>query len=400
MALVILGDSFTFPEGTAATNHAYTYAKGFIENGIKVHIICTENEYLENYDGITNGIFYYHPFAQKERSPYFIMRRWYKFRKYIRTFTLIRKINREEKIIALNLWTYRLVTQLFAYFLAKYFRTQLIIERSEHPLRNYKDNQISQFLGRTRLALEKNLYDGIFCMTNYLIEFYKKAGFSVSKLFLVPSTVDTERFNIKCSSPFDYNYILYCGSLTVLKDGVNILIESFNKISGKFPDLKLVLIGKGDTSEEELLIRNLVVSLHLEKRVVFQGQLPRADIPPYLLNAKILALARPKSKVADAGFPSKLTEYLSTGNPVVVTEVGEIPFYLKDNETAFLSEPDNIDAFAEKVDYVLENYESAREVAARGKELTATIFNYNYQAKRMLTFISSLNRYPNNPVNR
>jgi glycosyltransferase involved in cell wall biosynthesis len=398
MAFVILGDSFTFPEGTAATNHAYTYAKGFIENGTKVHIICTENEYLENYDGITNGILYYHPFAQKERSPYFIMRRWYKFRKYFRTFSLISRIDREEQIIALNLWTYRLGTQLFAYFLAKYFRTKLIIERSEHPLRNYKDDRISQFSGRTRLQVERYLYDGIFCMTNYLIEFYKKAGFSVSKLFLVPSTVDTERFNIKCKSPFDYNYILYCGSLTVLKDGVDILIESFNKISGKYPDLKLVLIGKGDTSEEELLIRNLVVSLHLEKRVIFPGQLPRADIPPYLLNAKILALARPKSKVADAGFPSKLTEYLSTGNPVVVTEVGEIPFYLKDNETAFLSEPDNIDAFAEKVDYVLDNYEYAREVAARGKELTATIFNYNYQARRMLTFINSLNGVPDNPV--
>jgi len=67
-----------------------------------------------------------------------------------------------------------------------------------------------------------------------------------------------------------------------------------------------------------------------------------------LLFAKILALARPKSKVADAGFPSKLTEYLSTGNPVVVTRVGEIPYYLKDNVHAFLTEPDSVNSFAER----------------------------------------------------
>ena len=116
----------------------------------------------------------------------------------------------------------------------------------------------------------------------------------------------------------------------------------------------------------------------------------RDKIPAYLNNAKILALARPKSLVADAGFPSKLTEYLATGIPVVVTEVGEIPVYLKDNENAFISQPDSVDAFAEKLDFVLGNYEVAKKVALKGKELTRTIFNYNYQAKRMIGFINSL----------
>jgi hypothetical protein len=39
MSVVIFGDVFTFPEGNAATNRVYTYAKGFIENGIDVHVI-------------------------------------------------------------------------------------------------------------------------------------------------------------------------------------------------------------------------------------------------------------------------------------------------------------------------------------------------------------------------
>lgn len=390
MSLVILGDSFTFPEGTAATNHAYTYAKGFIENGEPVHIICTENEYLEEYDGTTNGIKYYHPFARKKRSRSFIMRRWHKFMKYIRTFSLMKSINNDERIIALNLWTYRLTTQLFAFFLARYFGTKLIIERSEHPLRNFRENRFSQFLGRTRLAFERTLYDGVFCMTNYLVEFYKRAGFRESKLFLVPSTVDTGRFKAECNSPFGFDYILYCGSLTVMKDGVDILIKSFNKISAKYPDLRLVLIGKGDTSEEELFVRNLAGSLPSGERIIFLGQMPRTGIPPYLINARILALARPKSKVADAGFPSKLTEYLSTGNPVVVTEVGEIPFYLKDHENAFLAEPGSVDSFAEKLELVMDNFKMALEVASTGKELTKTVFSYNYQAGRMLKFINSL----------
>ena len=108
----------------------------------------------------------------------------------------------------------------------------------------------------------------------------------------------------------------------------------------KYPEINLVLIGKGDTIHEEVMIKELVVKLKIEKRVIFLGQLSREKIPLYLNNAKVLALARPKSLVADAGFPSKLTEYLATGIPVVVTEVGEIPVYLRDNENAFISQPE------------------------------------------------------------
>lgn len=94
--------------------------------------------------------------------------------------------------------------------------------------------------------------------------------------------------------------------------------------------------------------------------------------------------------VADAGFPSKLTEYLASGVPVVVTQVGEIPLYLHDKINAFLSEPGNADAFAEKLKFVPDNYNFASAVAIKGKELTESVFNYNFQARRMLGFINSL----------
>ena len=54
MSIVIFGDSFSFPEGNAATNRIHTYAKGFTENGISVHVISFANEYITNGDGVTN----------------------------------------------------------------------------------------------------------------------------------------------------------------------------------------------------------------------------------------------------------------------------------------------------------------------------------------------------------
>jgi len=155
--------------------------------------------------------------------------------------------------------------------------------------------------------------------------------------------------------------------------------------------LKLVLIGEADTEREELELKELALSsVRDENSVIFTGRLSRTDIPAYLCNAEILALARPQSMVSDAGFPSKVTEYLATGKPVVVTTVGEIPVYLRDNENAFLSEPDSTDAFADKLDFVLSNYLMACKVGQAGKALTQTVFNYSYQAKRIIGFVESV----------
>jgi glycosyltransferase involved in cell wall biosynthesis len=390
MAFIIFGDSFTFPEGNAGTNRVYTFARGFSENGISTHVICFENEYLNNYNGVTSGIRYYHPLSQTKRNNSFIVRRWHKFQKYFKTFKLVRDISKEEEIIAIYLFTYRFLTHSFVFLLSRFFKTKLIFDRCEHPLQFYKDNFFGQTLGKLKSKLETKLCDGMFCISDYLIDFYKERGFDQRKLFLVPSTVDTERFNTTSDSMFSFEYILYCGSLTILKDGVNILIKCFASISEKYPEINLVLIGKGDSVEDEIMIKDLVVKLNLDKRVIFLGQMSRTLIPPYLKNAKVLALARPESIVANAGFPSKLTEYLATGNPVVVTKVGEIPAYLKDNETAFLAEPGNIDSFTDKLVFVLNNYEFAQEVGRKGKELTLTTFNYSFQSRRMLTFIDSL----------
>jgi glycosyltransferase involved in cell wall biosynthesis len=389
MTLVFLGDSFTFPEGDAATNRVHSYAKGLFENGLTIHVICFGSDYDAGGDGVINGIYFHHPFGRRKRSRYFIVRRWHKIRKYFNTFSIIKSIKKRDESIVFHCYTQLLQTQLFTYCLSKYFKSRVILERSEHPLRNYNDSRVSRKCGNLRVALEIRLCDSIFCISDYLINFYLSRGCKREKLFLVPSTVDTERFIGNFNTPFDFKYILYCGSLTTQKDGVDILIESFSKLPEKHSEVQLVLVGEADNEADEQLFRNLVSELKIEKKVYFTGKLPRNEIPAYLCNAELLALARPRSIVADAGFPSKLTEYLVTGKPVVVTSVGEIPVYLTDNQNAFLSEPGSADAFAGRMDFVLSNGLVGRQVGENGKALALTVFNYRYQAKRILDFINN-----------
>jgi glycosyltransferase involved in cell wall biosynthesis len=393
-AIVIFGDTFTFPEGNAATNRVHTFAKGFLEHNLKAVVICFRNEYTEDIRGIFEGIEFCYPFGQKARSKYFFIRRWVKLRKYFKTYSYLRELCIDNDILAINLWTNTLRAQLFVYYLGKRFNIKIIHEHSEHPLRECQKPWIKRYWGEIKSFIGTRLCDGIFCISQFLADFYKSRSVKEEKLLIVPSTVDNKRFKIAGASPLPYNYIAYCGSLTIKKDGVNILIDSFSQIAGDKPEIDLVLIGKGDSEEEESAIRKQTERLDLSQRVHFLGQMSRTEVPFYLSGARVLALARPKSIIADAGFPSKLTEYLSTGKPVVVTRVGEIPLYLQDRENAFLAGPDSAKDFARQLSYVLDNYEFALTVANRGKILSETIFNYNYQAERMLEFIRSLNTKP------
>lgn len=389
MNIIIFGDRFSFPEGNAATNRAYTYARGFIENGININIVCFESRYNSAGNGQLKGINYFHPFGQIERKKYFLVRRYYKFLKYFRTVELFRKLNKDDKTIAIIIYTNELSTHLFSWLLAKLFKTKLIIEGNEHPLRHYQSNAFIKIYGLVKFYIESYLSDGIFCISYYLINFFRSKGFSEHKLFLVPSTVDPSRFAVTDKKPNFGLYIGYFGGLTFTRDNIDLLIRSFALVSPKHPEIQLILSGFCSENEHKQLLE-LIMELNIQANVHLLGYLEREEVITHIINAHLLVMVRSNNLESMASYPSKLSEYLASSKPVISVNVGEISQYITDEVNAFLVEPENENALADKIDYVLSNYELAKEVGIKGKELTDTIFNYNYQAKQMLRYIELL----------
>jgi len=109
-----------------------------------------------------------------------------------------------------------------------------------------------------------------------------------------------------------------------------------------------------------------------------------------LSKAVMLALARPENKQAEGGFPTKLGEYLATGKPVVVTNVGEISVFLKNNVNAFIARPGDAKDFADKMKLVLEDYPQALNVGQAGQELAKTTFSSAYQGELLAKWLLKL----------
>ena len=202
----------------------------------------------------------------------------------------------------------------------------------------------------------------------------------------LPMTVDMSRFqSVTTSVEYKKPYIAFTGTMTNHKDGVDILIKAFAKVADKYLAYHLYLAGfwHYDVPMQEKLIEEY----GLQDRIHYIGTLTRKQIPPFVCNASVLALSRPDSHQAQGGFPTKLGEYLATGNPVCVTKVGEIPDYLEDNISAFMAEPGNVDSFADALDRALLDEKNAKEVGTKGIEVAKRNFDVRLQAKRLDDFL-------------
>jgi glycosyltransferase involved in cell wall biosynthesis len=117
------------------------------------------------------------------------------------------------------------------------------------------------------------------------------------------------------------------------------------------------------------------------------GGRSRGELVSYLIHASILVLARPLCRQSQAGFPTKLGEYLATGKPVLVTKTGQIATYLEDNYSVFLAPPDDIESFAERIRYILTHEDEATEVGRQGRDAAIRYFDYKENGARIKAFI-------------
>ena len=262
---------------------------------------------------------------------------------------------------------------------------KIIQEKSEFPFVLSNEGIFGKIWSYMYTNTIYKLFDGMIIMTYPLLEYFRNKTKKTCKIIIVPMTVEPERFH---DIPYDNRlgkYIAYCGYMGGNKDGVMNLIKAFSLIENKYDDIQLLLIGTA--SEQEMNKLKTYANNLKTKRVTFFGKVDRDQIPSLLVNAHILALARPASLQSTGGFPTKLGEYLSTGRPAVITNVGDISRYLVDGINAIIVSPDDDDKYAQKLEYVLDNYESALNIANEGVKLTETIFNYNYQARRIEKFM-------------
>jgi glycosyltransferase involved in cell wall biosynthesis len=134
----------------------------------------------------------------------------------------------------------------------------------------------------------------------------------------------------------------------------------------------------------------MISDFGLEDKVFWKGVYPRDLVTRIIKNADLLALPRPDSKQAQGGFPTKLGEYLASGNPVCATSVGELPDYLNDNISVFFAEPGSIDSFTNALERALSDSIMAKNIGLKGREVAEQNFDKNKQSLILFNYLTKL----------
>lgn len=366
-----------FCPGEAWTNRILAYAKGFAEAGedVVLYYIITDKQRTRP-DVSIPGV----KVVNLWESDGFIAKK-FKIVSFIKN--LLRfpgMIEKGDRLFVYGGYDYQLQ-------LAKWVRkkAKVFCEITEHP--QVFESSASDHKKNLQKIKKMGGLDGLFVISNSLKEYFIKEGLPEKKVHVINMFVDTNRF-IGLRKTTDEKYIAYCGAVSYDKDGANILIESFAKFYPQHKDYKLYIIGKSVEATVIEQLKELSQKLGVENNVVFTGAVDPKEMPQLLYNARILALARPDNLQAQNGFPTKLGEYLATGNPVVVTRVGEIPLFIKDMQNGFLAEP-NPESFSEKLSWVADNYVDALRIGKLGRELAFSEFSYARQSEIALRLMNN-----------
>jgi len=164
------------------------------------------------------------------------------------------------------------------------------------------------------------------------------------------------------AKPAEYPYILFVGRLAKINFPLDV-IDAFNIAAAKLPQHRLIIIGDGPLREK---IEQGRVRSDFKDRIILLGASSSNTVFKWTAHATVAIC--PYSG-------STLVEAMLCGIPVIAYDVEWHPEIVIDNYTGFLVPFRDTAALAEKMIYVVRNYERARIAGVRGRDLARVAFD-------------------------
>ncbi len=403
MKIAVVHGENIFKVSSASANRWRTMLEGLVKQGAEVHLIVTQGyRSIDEYRQVMSSAVFC---GIRCHYTIFLLRNTYWARRIVRyVFSplarplnrlrlaqLLRRIAPDVVFLHPSFETFDMYSGIHSRNTGKY---KLMIELNEfndvadghatNSLQLARNAKYNKLLSRTILPA----VDLFVIMTRRLVDHYRGLAQNPSAHYLhLPMTVDLARFKDVQPAALRVPYIAYVGALNNKKDGIDILIKAFSRIAQSHDKWTLYLVG--GYQHDVNIQRGFINELSLQGRVVYLGEKKRDEIPPILMGADLLVLPRPDSRQAQGGFPTKLGEYLASGNPVCATKVGEIPDYLTDNVNVYFAEAGDINSLTDAMLRALTNRTEARRIGLNGRQVAEKHFNMDIQAQILFDFLES-----------
>ena len=192
---------------------------------------------------------------------------------------------------------------------------------------------------------------------------------------IIPNGVDLDKFKCQKKKRQSKNFkILFVGRLEKIKS-VDTLIKAIAKIKKQSPQKKIRahIVGSG---REEKSFKKLIKKLKLENIVLLKGKKTNKELIREYCDADLFVLPS-KSE----GQPLTLLEAWATKLPVIVTDVGDNKYFIKNGINGYLIPPTNHLLLAKKITEAIDN-QDLQQLGMNGYKLVRKKYTWDKIAKK------------------
>lgn len=184
----------------------------------------------------------------------------------------------------------------------------------------------------------------VIALSPHMREMALQSGAAAERVVVIPNGIDPAEIGlgdtraVSSRVPTGRLELLYVGRLSVEK-GVDVLIDAAALLAERGVGFRLRIAGGG---AEEQHLRSLVAQSKLDLLVEFLGPVPRLQLGALYRSADVVCVPSRSDPL-----PTVVLEAMAAGVAVVGSEVGGIPFMVRDGETGWIVSRDDPKALAD-----------------------------------------------------
>ena len=232
--------------------------------------------------------------------------------------------------------------------------------------------------------------DAIIAISRFIENHFKGNGKQVVR---IPTILNVEKLPCKTvrEESQSIRYV-FSGGLGHGKDSLVEFMIAMNNTKGKLKrSIELNIYGPSKDAVRESLKENAFVMDELGEAVHYHGRIPQNEIPLRLMENDFGIILRPQRESSNAGFPTKIAEYMAAGLSVIANDTGDIGLYLNESNGFLLK--DKAVAFVESAIYVIDTLTDEQLSNKRkcARETAEKEFDYHVYGKLVSSFLRSIN---------
>jgi len=194
--------------------------------------------------------------------------------------------------------------------------------------------------------------DYITVMSGFLQDVFKR--FDIDTVIL-KNVIDID-IDTKISSGFSTPKLLSIRGLSKIYN-INDIIEAFKIVKKKYPTASLKIAGTGEEQE------NLVKLVAGCEQIEFLGKLPSSKMSELMKENNIFI-----SVPSFDNQPMSILEAFASGIIIIASNVGGVPYMIENGRNGLLVDVNSPEQIVEKIDWIIENPESAIQIVEEGKK--------------------------------